>query len=444
MKEKRKRELYESVKELHYNMELSKKELAKEFGKSARTIYRWLTRADQGNPLINLKAKKKYHRPKKYPSYIFNRIVELKEEIPQRSAPMIYKILKEEFPTSTPSLSTIRKFIRDQGLTYRSRERTQGYIKFQREKPNDLWQVDIAGVQTVGHLKQLYLIALIDDCSRFVVAAEYFRTQKGSHVIKIIRDAIISYGRPNQVLSDNGTQFRNVIGDLGTKYSRLLKSLDIKPIFAKPDHPQTKGKLERWFRTVNSMFLIEARKQVKDNPKCSLVDFNQEFKKWVSWYNMEKPHRSLPNTTTPGKIFFESKDRIFRPLQAKVNWNKWLHEIEKRKVSKYNQISYKAQNFEVPPGYALSKVDVIEYEDKLEIYYKDTLLTTHPYQVSIASRKSEKMFRKIRKNGTISYKGKWYTVDYKLAEKTVEVQEINQGKKLLAYLNGVLVTTINL
>jgi len=305
MKEKKKKELYELMRELYYNKGLSAKILAIRFGKSEITIYRWLKRVHQVKTPGNRKARKRYRRSKKYPLEIFNRIVELKREIPQRSAPMIYKILQEEFKTFYPSLSTIQKHIRDQGLVYNYKDRNQGYKRFQRQKPNDLWQIDIAGVQTVGHLKQLYLFPLFDDCSRFVVAAEYFRTQKGVNIIKIIRDAVETYGRPNQILADNGAQFRNVIGDLGTKYSKLLESLDVKPIFAKLNHPQTKGKLERWFRTLNQMFLIEARHFVKDNLKCSLSDFNQKFKKWVSWYNTEKPHRSLPNKGTPEKFFLK-------------------------------------------------------------------------------------------------------------------------------------------
>ena len=182
------------------------------------------------------------------------------------------------------------------------------------------------------------------------MAAQYFKDQKGSNVIKIVRDGVLAHGRPNEILADNGTQFRNILGDLGTKYSRLLESLGIKPIFAKPYHPQTKGKLERWFGTVKQMFLIEARFHVKNNPECTLADFNQMLEDWVSWYNTEKPHRNLPNKWPPAKIFFETEDRIFRPLLAKVNWNQWLHELEQRKVNKYNEIHYKSQLFSVPSG----------------------------------------------------------------------------------------------
>jgi transposase InsO family protein len=368
LKEKKKKELYEEVRELYYNKGLSIQDLGALHGKTTRTIYRWLKNAHQEKTETKSIVRKKSNRIKKYPLEIFVRIRELKEKIPQRSAPMIERMLQLEYKDNSPSLSTIQKFLREEGLVYKKREQNQGYKKFQRDKPNDLWQVDIAGVQTVSHLKQLYLIALIDDCSRFVVAAEYFRTQKGINVLKVVRDAIRSQGRPNQILADRGTQFWNALGELGTKYSKLLESLDVKPIFARAYHPETKGKLERWFKTVIQMFLVEARLFVKERPTCSLTDFNQKFKEWVEWYNNVKPHGALPNRTNPSTVYHDKENRIYRPLKVKVNWDNWLQENEERKVTKYNTISYKAQNFVVPHGYMRAKVDVIEYEKKIEIY----------------------------------------------------------------------------
>jgi len=441
MKDREKKEMYELLRELYYNKGFAISDLAIHFGKHKRTIYRWLKAASQEDSLVYHKPINKSEHPRKYPQEIFNRIVQIKKELPQRTATLVHKKLKSEYFSNCPSISTIRKYIRDQGLSGDSKIQKQGYAKFERKKPNDLWQIDIAGVQTVGHLNQLYLIALIDDCSRFIVAAEYFKNQKGKNVIKIIRDAILAYGRPNQILADNGTQFRNIIGELGTKYSKMLESMDIQPIFAKLYHPETKGKLERWFGTVKKMFLIEARHSVKKNPQYTLADFNQTFKKWVNWYNTKKPHRSLPNRGYPAKNFFEIEDRIFRPLQVEVNWDKWIYELSQRKVNKYNQISYKSQKFDIPPGYSGSKINVIEHEDKIEIYFKEKLLISHPYKIFI---KSKKETRRISKNGTIAYKKKHYTIDYKLAGKTVEVQEINLGQTLLVYLDGVLIKTLNL
>ena len=437
-------ELYETVRELHYNKGLTKAELADRFGKHERTISRWINYLSKELSPGSQEVKAHNNRAKKYPPEVFNRITELKKELPRRTAVRVREMLEKEFPDACPSISTIRKFIRDTGLKYKPVYRRQGYITFERKKPNDLWQIDIAGVQTIGHLEQLFLIALIDDCSRFVVAAEYFKSQKGINVIKVIRDAIMAYGRPNQILADNGMQFRNVKGDLGTKYSKLLESMDVKPIFARPHHPETKGKIERWFGTVRRMFLIEERYHLKINPECTLADFNERFKEWVQWYNTKKAHRSLPESGPPARIFFNTEDRIFRPLETPVNWNKWLHEMSQRKVDKINQISYKAQKFEVPPGHSGSKIEVIEYDGKLELYFKDKCLITHPYNVEISPEKIALKSRKIGKNGTISYKGTYYMIDYKLAGKVVEIQETNLGRNLLVYLDKVLLITLNL
>ncbi len=340
MKKSKKELNREEARGLRHNKGLTTEELASHYGKSTRTIYRWLSNHNKKNSPDQQNRKKNHKRSRKYPPGIFTRIIEFKKEVPQRSAPIVWKLLKKEFPNTTPSLSTIYKYFHEQGLVYKNRNRRQGYIKFERSKPNDLWQIDIAGVQTVGHLEKLYLIALLDDNSRFIVAAEYFKDQKGLNVLKTVRNAVMAYGRPNQILADNGTQFKNLIGELGTKYTKLLELLDIKPIFAKPNHPQTKGKLERWFGTVKQMFLGEARLKIKRNPEYTLTEFNQMFKKWVNWYNTEKPHRSLPKSCAPVKRFLGVEDRIFRPLQANINWDRRLHEVEQRKVTKYNEIHY--------------------------------------------------------------------------------------------------------
>lgn len=322
LKEKKKREFYKEVRELYHNAGLSIKELADRYLKTERTIYRWLKRAEPSQKDRDKKLRKQQKRRRRFPPEIFARIVELKKEIPQRSAPMIKRHLEQEFTIPIPSLSTIQKFLREEGLVYKRKEQQQGYKRFQRSKPNDLWQVDIAGVQTVGHLGQIYLIILIDDCSRFIVRGEYFRSEKGKNVIKVIRDAILSFGRPNEILADRGSQFWNVIGELATKYSKLLESLDIRPIFARAHHPQTKGKIERFFKTVVQMFLVEARPFVKKHPNYSLSDFNDLFNEWVDWYNTEKAHASLPDRTSPNKIYFNQENRIFRPLKSTINWEK--------------------------------------------------------------------------------------------------------------------------
>lgn len=63
-----------------------------------------------------------------------------------------------------------------------------------------------------------------------------------------------------------------------------------------------------------------------------------------------------------------------------------LHEVEQRRVSKYNEISYESQKYHVTPGYSGIRVEVIEYEDKIELYHKERLLITHSYNIPIAQK----------------------------------------------------------
>ncbi|MGV9172823.1 MAG: helix-turn-helix domain-containing protein [Promethearchaeia archaeon] len=92
-KKKNKRELYERVKEIWYNTSLSIDALANKFGKSRRTIYQWIKRAQRENPTSKRKIKKR-DRPPKYPKKVYCRIKEIKLENPRRSAPMVRRILK--------------------------------------------------------------------------------------------------------------------------------------------------------------------------------------------------------------------------------------------------------------------------------------------------------------------------------------------------------------
>ena len=72
----------------------------------------------------------------------------------------------------------MRKYLLSKGFSFKKVLNRQGYIKFQRDTPNDMWQIDIAGGQYLKGLGVVYLIVLIDDCSRFIVGAQYFQIRK--------------------------------------------------------------------------------------------------------------------------------------------------------------------------------------------------------------------------------------------------------------------------
>ncbi|MHA1492055.1 MAG: DDE-type integrase/transposase/recombinase [Promethearchaeota archaeon] len=442
-------EKYKLVRDIHENAGISIEELSEKWNVDIRTIYRWIQKASKEPSKRKKRNKKKRGRPRKYPDAVFDRIVEIKTERPGRSAKMIRRLLKKEFPDHCTSLSLIDKVLRKQGLSRRKKNSFKGYSRYVRDKPNDLWQIDIAGYQTLDNIGRVYLIGIIDDCSRFIVGAEYFKSEEQKHIMIVLRDAFMAYGRPNQILSDNATQFKNIQGQLNTRYSNLLTSLGIEPIYSKPYYPQSKGKIERWFKTVQDDFLCEIRGKFEEHPNWTLTDINQELKKWIRWYNFEHEHGSLPGKEPPQKIYFETKERVYKPLKTEVNWDLWINDSAERKVRTTNEVSYKGQFFKMPLGHIHQRIDVIEFEKRVEFYSKEgQLITTHPYIIDIdkvlSSKPRKKHTRKISKNGYIRYKKRHFTIDYRLAGKTVEVKESNLGRALLVYLHGKLVKEFEL
>jgi len=432
-KQREKQQLRERARLLFYNKRLSNQAIAKALECSIRTVIRWKYHAHPSQVNETNPPKPRRARQRRYPTLVFDRIKELKVQNPKWTATIIHQTLRETF-NPIPSESTIRKYLVANGFQFKYIANRQGYIKFQRGKPNDLWQIDIAGPQSLKGLGTVYLILILDDCSRFIVAAQYFQDQKGMNVLQVIRDAVLTYGRPQQLLADNGSQFKNMIGDNNTRYVNLLYSLDIEPIFSRRNHPQSKGKVERSFGTVNQQFLLKLRADLPQLLDFSLRELNVRFQQWVKWYNEQKPARSLPHRKPPTTVYWEA-NRISRPLDAQVDWNQWINAYIERKVTKYNEISYQTHAIKVPPGFVGCWVDLLHLEDRFEIYHQDQLLCTVLKSPETYFPSKVPIMRTIAQNGTVQYQKHWYSVDYKLRGKKVEIQASEDGRTLLVYLD---------
>lgn len=431
-KDQGKTNLIERILHQYYHQKKSIQEIADMEHCSIRTVYRWLKIAKSGN--ISRRSQKPNLCQKRsiFPNEVWNRIVDLKQENSKRTAQIISDLLIKEGFSKIPSLTSIRRHLLKKGLGRISTEYRRGYNAFERESPNELWQIDIAGAQTIGHLGSLFLFTLLDDCSRFVVAAFYTTDQKSGHVIELLRQAISKYGRPLEILADNGTQFKNILGNLGSKYERILKLLDIRPVFARARHPQTKGKLERFFGTVKTMFLSEVRYQIKQDPTITLTEFNQMLQKWIEFYNTKHRHRGLPNRSSPSKVYFGKQNRIDRPLEVQLNWDRWIVERETRKVTKSNLISYHGQQFAIPPGYAGLEVEIWISPSKIDIFRGQQCIISHSKSPSSSSR-NKTQTRKIFYNGSFGYKGKYYYISYKMKGQQILVRESADGQELYIY-----------
>ena len=120
-----------------------------------------------------------------------------------------------------------------------------------------------------------YVFAVIDDASRKILALLECNSATTDASIQGMEEAL-KHGRIKQCISDHGAQFIANITDGNSRFKAYLESKSILQILCKIKHPQSNGKIEKWF-------------EVYDRNR-SAFDNKEDF---LHWYNDVRPHRSL-------------------------------------------------------------------------------------------------------------------------------------------------------
>ena len=115
-------------------------------------------------------------------------------------------------------------------------------------RPNQLWQTDLFTFVLKRQNRRVYLVAFMDDHSRFLTGYGLHGSQSTALVIEVVRAAIAGYGVPAEILTDNGAQYVTWRGK--SQFTRELEKLGVRQIVARPKRPQTLGKIERFWGTL--------------------------------------------------------------------------------------------------------------------------------------------------------------------------------------------------
>ena len=157
-------------------------------------------------------------------------------------------------------------------MNRRTRPSQIKFVKYEWPTPNALWHTDWTNCPFTG--KQL--IAFIDDHSRFIVHAEYFDSATTENTIKAFQNAISKHGKPEVILTDNGTQFTPARTEQGP-FTRWCEEQGIRHILGRVHHPQTNGKIERWFGTY----------------KLEFKDGQDTLETFLKFYNEKRLHQGI-------------------------------------------------------------------------------------------------------------------------------------------------------
>ena len=211
------------------------------YGISRDTYYRYRRRyLEEGLEGLEDRSRRPKTSPAQIPSEVEIRIVEMRRGHPRWGARRIRDEL-DRAGVDPPAVSTIHQVLRRNGLVApQPPRRPRADQRFERDIANDLWQIDATQI-LLDDGSKAWAVDLIDDHSRYLLAALAGLAATGDLAWDAFELAATRHGLSRQVLSDNGLCFTGRLHDTEVMFEKSLKDLDVELINSAPYHPQTLG-----------------------------------------------------------------------------------------------------------------------------------------------------------------------------------------------------------
>jgi len=227
--------------------------------------------------------------------------------------------------------------------------------RFEAEYPNDLWQSDVMHgpkLKIDGKFKKTYLIAFIDDHSRLIPHAAFYPGENSDCFLSALKGALMRRGVPRKLYVDNGAAFRS------NHLSYIAAALQINLVHTRPRSPESKGKIERFFRTVRSSFLSEKLISELNKTNHPLMEFNERLTVWLMDRYHQKIHSSL--SETPLEKFTRGIEMV---RAAPDDLEDYFRKAVMRTVTRDRVVYLNGKTFEAPVDLIGERIELLYHDD---------------------------------------------------------------------------------
>ena len=327
------------------------------FGISRPTGYLWLKRfREQGVAGMVEQSRRPLRSPARVGSTLERRIIALRQQHPEWGARKLAVLLEREGMV-VPRM-TVHRVLERGGLLHPLDRHAKATGSFQREQPNQLWQMDFKSPKGWGtHLGPL---SVLDDHSRYAVVLEQLPSGRGEHVQQRLERAFSECGVPEAMLMDHGQPWWNAQSSGGwTQLSVWLMRLGIRLYYSGIRHPQTQGKVERFHGALEKA--RRRRGHPQGDPQPWLDRFREE-------YNHIRPHETLHMKTPASlwrpseQLFTGPRDPVY-PAQAEV-----------RQLNVLGALPLNGRNWQVAGALANQLVHLKRINQRILVFYANTLI----------------------------------------------------------------------
>jgi len=282
-------------------------------GVSKHTLYAWKTRFDEQGPAGLMDQPRGGPKGSRMPELTKRTILLLKQSNPEWGCQRISDMLVRG-PALPASPAAVARVLHEAGYQMEevpTRPHPDKVRSFERATPNQLWQTDLFTFMLKRQNRRVYLVAFMDDHSRFITGYGLYASQSVTLVLEVVRAAIGVYGPPAEILTDNGSQYITWRGK--SVFTRELEKRGIKQIVASPRRPQTLGKVERFWGTL-------WRECLETSVFLDLEDARRRIGHFIDYYNFQRPHQAIGGLV-PADRFFGAASEVLQMLRNRVAAN---------------------------------------------------------------------------------------------------------------------------
>jgi putative transposase len=295
-----------------------------------------------------------------------DRIKQLRQEHLELSCVKFYdRCLREKALGEPPMcIETLRRYLKSENL-YKIRHITPRK-RFEMSYFGELWTCDFMHGPLVTDFadsrrrKKAILLAIIDDHTRMIVGGVFGVFENTRLLESVFKDAILAHGLPDRLYCDNGATF-------SSQYlSRVCAHMNVGLVHSKPYDSPSRGKIERFFRTVRENFLVD----IRDDQAWDLKTLNDAFSRWLREQYHHAQHRGI-DARPIDRYQISVRDYPRRRVDEETLDEFFLVTVN-RVVNKDCTVSINAIYYEVPAQFIGKRVELKFSQDHpTEVYLYD-------------------------------------------------------------------------
>lgn len=320
----------------------NRRELCRRFGIHPSTGYKWLGR---GGDLAD-RSRRPHSSPGRTDAAIEDHILGFRDAHPAWGARKIARCL-ERHGIAPPAVSVVHEILRRNGRIGEPRGGPRAHLRFEMTAPNRLWQMDFKGWVKLANGERCHPLTVIDDHSRYATCLQACADEQASTVQSRLERVFQRYGLPDAFFVDNGSPWSDAGGARWTRFGVWLLKLGVELIHARPYHPQSRGKNERFHRTLAAEVLALRR-------FTGFGEMQRAFDTWRNVYNLERPHEALGQETPATR--YRPSARAMPSRLPEIHYD--ASDIVRMVPTSKDYISFKGHHFKVPQAFRGERVAI--------------------------------------------------------------------------------------